>query len=59
MAKYWVTKRNDPECREHNPFIEGKPMCGTIRYVGVNTHKGFQQCRGDDMETIGHMIMYF
>ena len=59
MAKYWVTNRRDEECREHIPFIEGKGMCGTVRYVGVNTHKGFQQCRGDDMETIGHMIMYF
>ena len=59
ISKYWVTNRKDPECREHIPFIKGKPICGTIRYMGINVHRGYQQCRGDDMEGAGYSIMYF
>jgi len=41
MAKYWVTDRKDKNCMEHIPKIEGKDMCGTVRYVGLNTHRGY------------------
>ena len=59
-AKYWVTNRKDPKCFEHIPYIDGgKPIVGTVRYVGVNVHRGNQQCRGDDMETLGYMLAYF
>ena len=40
-AKYWVTNRHDPNCFEHIPYIDGgKPIVGTVRYIGVNVHRG-------------------
>jgi serine/threonine protein kinase len=53
LAKKYI-KKNE----EHVSFKTGARFCGTARYASLAAHKGYEQSRKDDLESVGYLLVY-
>ena len=48
----------DPESGAHVPIRNDKKLAGTPRYASLNAHKGIEQARRDDVESLMYVLIF-
>ena len=59
LIDFGLSKKFRDSKGDHINFKEGRNLIGTIRFISINTHKGFEQSRRDDLESLFYNLVYF
>lgn len=59
MIDMGLCKRYRDDSGDHIEYRENKRLTGTPRYASLASHKGSEQSRRDDLESLGYILVYF
>jgi len=49
----------DKSSGQHIELVKNKSLVGTMRYASIRNHKGYEQSRRDELESLGYILLYF
>lgn len=58
LIDFGLSKRYVDNRGEHMKLEKNKRFRGTLRYASVNMHKGIENSRRDDLESLGYVLVY-
>jgi serine/threonine protein kinase len=59
LVDYGLSKRYiDKRTGQHIPLKHGREPIGTMRYASLNMHRGTEQSRRDDLESLAYSMIY-
>lgn len=59
LIDYGLAKKYRNTHGKHIPYREGGKLVGTARYASVNSHKGLQLSRRDDIISLCYILIFF
>lgn len=59
LLDFGISKFYRDGSHRHIVYRDKKPFIGTTRYASVNSHKGIELTRRDDLESLGYMLLFF
>ena len=58
LIDFGLSKLYKNDSGQHIPRAENKGFKGTLRYASVNMHRGVENSRRDDLESLGYVLIY-
>ena len=43
---------------DHIELVKNKSLVGSMRYASIRNHKGYEQSRRDELESLGYLLLY-
>jgi len=59
LIDFGLSKSFYKETDNHIEYRNNKNFTGTYRYSSIRNHRGIEQSRRDDLESVGYMLVYF
>ena len=58
MIDFGMASKYYDQATGHIAFHQKASLTGTARFASANAHKGFELSRRDDLQSLGHMMLY-
>ena len=59
LIDFGLSKKYLNENNLHISMKKDRNIIGTVRYISMNTHQGYEQSRRDDLESLIYIIIFF